>query len=278
MKIKQILPLLLIMVIFTACRGEVINCGCEASNCAGSISNSDGNAPNPESNTSNQEGNTSGYWGEWIKDVPHGEFERTDSETLVWEHNGYSVEFEIEKWTAARGSSEYIMHPASDEIPLPLLQPSDCVIPFVLTARTTTKDSDFTTDFTFNISASLYNGTYNYPKLFRCGPPHFEDTVERLTNYFDNLPPQPTVVVNHQEIMSQHHRQMWRQGSSSDTFPETKQGDEQIFLGCYVINNYYSPEFPDGNLELFPSGSAMLRVSINGDPVQGYEELEVVMY
>jgi|GEM_PF-2984148 len=295
MKTKYILPLLLMMVVFSACGGAVSNCGCEAANCEGAVSNVDGTAPdnagivsndgnavsgddgavsNTDGAASDDAGVVSDYWGEWIKDVPHGAFEQADSETFAWEQNGYSVEIEIEKWTAARGSSEYIMHPASDEIPLPLLQPSDCVIPFVLTAKTTTKDSDFTTSFNFNANTFSVGG-YTYPRLSGCELSRFEDTVENMTKNFDSFTESNTKEYR-QEHIPYYHRMLW--AGIGGHFSDTKPGDEQVFLGCYVINDYYSPEFPNGNLELFPAGSAVMRVAVSGDPAQRSEQIELVMH
>jgi len=281
MKTKYILPVLLMLVVFSACGGKAANCGCEAATCEGAVSNNGNVVSNNEgvvSNTngavSDDAGKTPDYWGEWIKDVPHGSFEQADGETFAWEQNGYSVEIEIEKWTAARGSNEYIMHPASDEIPLPLLQPSDCVIPFVLTAKTTTKDSDFTTSFYFNAN-TFYVGSFTFPQLSGCELSRFEDVVGNITRTFDNFAESNTREYR-QEQMPYYHQQMWH--SLGGHFSDTKPGDEQVFLGCYVINDYYSPEFPNGDLELFPAGSAVLRVSVSGDPAQEYKQIELVMH
>ena len=294
MKAKHILPLLLVMAAFTACGGAASKCGCDAASCkcavpgdAGIVS-SDGNAVLGDAGAvsdihgaaSGNTGETTDYWGEWIKDVPHSAFEQAGSETFAWEQNGYSVEIEIEKWTAARGSSEYIMHPASDEIPLPLLQPSDCVIPFVLTAKTTTKDNDFTTSFGLNTNAyryfgSNYVGSYTLPQLSGCELSRFEDAVDNMTKSFDSWAESNTKEYR-QEHIPYYHRMLW--AGIGGQFSDTKSGDEQVFLGCYVIHDYYSPEFPDGNLEMFPAGSAVMRVSVGGDPAQEYEQIELVMH
>ena len=270
---KRILPLFLIMVIFTACGSKVSNCECETTNYDGKASNYGGEASNYESEVSNHESEVSNYWEELIKDVPKGAFEQTDSEIFVWEQNGYSVEIELDKWFPNRGSNEYILHPASDEILLPLLKPSDGVIPFVLTAKTTTKDSDFTTNFSFSVE------TRGRAQLFSCSQSRFEDTLERLTREFDGLPAERNTKEYRQERMPPYLNLM-SSGIIVDSFSETKLGDEQVLYGCYVINNYYSPEFPDGNFERFPGGSDIMYLRMQGDPVQEYppELVDVVMH
>ena len=245
MKTKCMLPLLLMMLIFfTACGGG-----------------------------------TSNYWKDWIKDVPNGGFEQTDSEIFVMEQNGYSIEFTLEKWLATRGSSEYVLHPANSEIPLPLLKSSDCVIPFVLTAKTATKDSSFETNYYLSVYAVAYTehgvtANHHAYSSYGCGLSQFEVRVEDLTRYFDGTKPHEKGFV--QELMPQWHNQMWPQ-SFSGNFSETKIGDEQVIFGCYVIKDYYSPEFPDGNLALFPDGYAMMRVLMGTTTAQVAEEFDVVM-
>jgi len=224
---------------------------------------------------------SSNYWENWIKNVPKGEFEQADSESFIFEQNGYSVEVTIEKWLVARASSEYVLHPASNEIPMPLLQSSDGVIPFVLTAKTVTNDSSFVTDYHLSAYATVYDTEYDsyashsFYLSYACGLSQFEVTVEDLTERFDSM--KPHIDEGYiQEIMPQWHSQMWPTAFSGN-FSETKFGDEQVVLGCYVLKNYYSPEFPDGNFEVFPSDSAVLRILMRADTTQREEQFNIVV-
>ena len=253
MTTKRILPLLLIMLVLFASCGEVSS-GIVSSN----------------------------YWKDWIKDVPQGKFEQADSENFTLEQNGYLIECTLDKWGATRGSSEYLMHPASSEIPLPLLKPSDCVIPFMLTVKTATKDTSLTTDFYFGAYAIKYNAEYDsyVPdpsySVYGCELSRFESTVEYMTKYFDDIKSDTDDKLI-QELLPQYHVQVWPQ-SISDNYSDTMLGDEQVVIGCYVINGYYSPEFPEGNLEKFPDNYALMRVSMKTPNTHITEEIDVVVH
>ena len=284
MKTKCFVPLILCMcIVLAACNATpngaagqadgLAACGCACSDC---VANQGKAMPNDERAQTEES-----YWGGWIKDVPHGAFTQADSETFVWEKDGYSVAFTLDKWAESRGSSEYVLHPASNEIPLPLLQASDCVIPFVLTAKTTTKDSAFSTDY--NLSGythvdNVNNANYYSPRLYGCELSRFETEVESYTENIDSMKLSGDVDENFiQNWMMQLHQNAFSQSIGVNA-SQTKPGDEQVVLGCYVINNYYSPAFPDGNLEAFPKGSGMMRISLYSSSPQSNENFDIIMY
>ena len=171
------------------------------------------------------------------------------------------------------------------------MKPSDCVIPFVLKVKTMTEDTAFTTDFRLMANVRSYTDVQLMPNAHYYGANYcelsrFEDTVETYTKMIDddkniNSGIDDSASSNGrnlvQERMSSVHSLAWGSFFEND-YSNTKRGDEQIVIGCYVINDYYSPKFPDGNLELFPSGSAVIsvRVMINNN-VQNLEEISIVM-
>ena len=287
---KRIFPLLLIMLIVLSSCGAASEKASSAAASEAPAATSE--APSPPAATTvftspaaaaaamtSSGAASTDYWGDWVKDVPSGNFEQAGSEIFTLEQNGYAIEFTLDKWAATRGSGEYVLHPASSEIPLPLLKPSDCVIPFVLTAKTATKDTSFTTDFHFYTQAILHDTQYNtYVSNYLysnngCSLSRFEEIVENFSSYLDSIEATPEMV---KEFMPQYHRDMW-QGGISGNYYETKLGDEQVFIGCYVINNYYSPEFPNGNLDLFPKDCAFLRVSMKTPAGARSEEVDILI-
>jgi len=277
MKTKQFLPILiLVALIFLTSCGE--------SQAVDGLNSNDGQIRSGDLTSELEDGllaeeASSNYWDDWVKDMPSGSFEKAGSENFVFEEDGYIMELTLDKWAATRGSSEYVLHPASNRIPLPLLKPSDCVIPFVLKAKTATEDTAFTTDFRLLARVSRYGAYY-------CELSRFEETVEtnakmiddekNLNSGIDDFTSYNGRNLIHERMLSVHSS-AWGSHFEND-YSETKRGDEQVIIGCYVINDYYSPKFPDGNLESFPSGSAVVsvRVMMNNN-AQSLEEIAVVM-
>ena len=293
MKTKRILSLLLVMLIFLASCGDASSNHEEdrADDVPGSGFEQTGNDNPASEQDRHQIAELSDYWEYLVKDASSGGFEQADSESFVFEQDGYVIEITLDKWVAARGSSEYVFHPASDEIPLPLLKPSDCVIPFVLTAKTATDDTAFTTDFQLSAHSLEYKDEYGYMyasssyRLYGCELSLFESAVELYTENLDNMKLNYDIddLTSYegrnliQEHMSNAYQQAWWQ-TINNNFSGTKLGDGQIILGCYVINDYYSPKFPDGNLELFPRDSAAMRVQVVINNSWPAEETDVVMH
>ena len=262
MKTKRFLSLLLLMLIFLASCGEASPNHEEDHVLNGDIEQTGSeNLPLEQGNGYLVEEAAASYWEYWVKDVSSGGFKQASSESFVFENDGYVIELTLDKWAATRGSSEYVLHPAGNGMPLPQLKPSDCVIPFVITAKTATEDIAFTTDFSLIAIAS--RGVYHFE------PSSFESAVESQTKLLNDMKLNSNIddLASHngenliQEYMSRVPSQTWWLGFS-ESYSETKLGDEQVIIGYYVINDYYSPKFPDGNLELFPSGSAMMYVQV----------------
>ena len=218
------------------------------------------------------------YWEKWINNIPDGQFEKADSESFVLEQGGFSVEFTVDKWVGTRGTGGYVLHPFGNQV-IREQKTSDCVIPFVITTTTTTKDSSFMTDYTFSLWAqerdhdtldamsdearrALSDFTRNV-QISSCNMSMFEAEQKRNEEYLEGLDKRAKSDDRLiEDLVSGSVLVPWYSygGGGGGRFSETQTGDTQTVLGYYVIPDYYSPDFPNGNVDMLPEIGAMLWV------------------
>ena len=219
------------------------------------------------------------YWEKWINNIPDGQFEKADSESFVLEQGGFSVEFTVDKWVGTRGTGGYVLHPAGNQV-IREQKTSDCVIPFVITTTTTTKDSSFMTDYTFSVASldryrdmtnAMSDESYiaawnaltrfgNNVQISTCNMSMFEAEQKRNEEYLEGLDKRAKSDDRLiEDLVSRSVLVPWY-SYGGGRFSETKTGDTQTVLGYYVIPDYYSPDFPNGNVDMLPEIGAMLWV------------------
>jgi hypothetical protein len=150
------------------------------------------------------------------------------------DNNGYTRRHAVESWIGVRGTDQQMQHPANPSLLIPPIGSNNVVIPFVVSVTDTTKDNSFSRGLHF------YSG-YLHTSYFSCYISTDGKTWEDANRG------------------DAGGGQIWSQDN-------TQFGDTISFYGYYVLNNFFSPNYPDGNLEMLRETptSSLLRVCLAG--------------
>ena len=129
---------------------------------------------------------------------------------------GYSATLTLESWVGQRGTGQPMTHPVDPSILIPSAEQTAAVIPFYVTLKNTTKDSSFKNDMYFYASTGNYNGNSSM-------------YLSVDGTWVDQLPTDamPKGRITYDSITN----------------------DLMSFPGFYIIENFFSPSYPNGDFQ-----------------------------
>ena len=135
--------------------------------------------------------------------------------TVCTYDNGYSLKIQVKPYPSYKGTDSALAHPGKTDVSIPAAPNTSIIIPFQVTFTNTTPSSEYTSDFSFNIG-----GTKN----------SFNLLVHKYVGGSWEL-----------QRMGETNSRIWR---------DTTAGFTSTVLGYVEITNYYSPNYPDGNVDM----------------------------
>jgi hypothetical protein len=85
-------------------------------------------------------------------------FEQGESQMFVVEKDGYSLQVQVNTWEGVQGTGEAWEHPGDENIMLPAVSKSDCIIPFEVNMLVGDTEGDFDTSFHIGVGGGFKGG------------------------------------------------------------------------------------------------------------------------
>lgn len=187
----------------------------------------------------------------WMQNAVNVDFIENESKTILKEKEGYSCEAFIQTWEGLRGQENFVVHPANKNVAIPIQKTTDMIIPFSITLKCTTSDISFTTDTVIDLTSSWDNGI-----LFFTDDKTIAESKNKIKEH----------VNNGSESFGYSITDLWTDetygsgarawkgiiGERSIFYGKLKKDELKKIYGYYILYDYFSPAYPDGNEILFP--------------------------